>query len=344
MTTLRTPARSTKEQTDLSQRARFGYDTDFRGFLQHGIAENLRPMPTGVQARALGVGNQTGGGYLVGEEFEAVVLQRLDLYSVMRGAATINTTRTGASLTTPIVDDTSVEGSLLSEFAGAAESDPTVGVGALPSYAYVSGIVKVSLQLLQDAGPDVEDLLSDLFARRIARITNRHFTVGTGANQPWGVATQAAVGVSAATGQTATVTIDDLLNLQNGVDAAHRFSGNAAYMMHEDTLTAVQKLADSNGRPIVRSWRERSQRVAVIDNYTVIVNPHMATMAAGQRSILFGDFSNYVIRDVQGAALLRFGELYIAQGQIGFLLVSRHSGQLMKAGGVPVAAYINSAT
>jgi HK97 family phage major capsid protein len=78
--------------------------------------------------------------------------------------------------------------------------------------------------------------------------------------------------------------------------------------------------------------------------YQVVINDDVAAMAASAKSILFGDFSTYFIRDVQGVELYRIADKYIESGQVGFVAFSRHDGVLVNAGTNPVKYYANSAT
>ncbi len=67
-------------------------------------------------------------------------------------------------------------------------------------------------------------------------------------------------------------------------------------------------------------------------------------MAASAKSILFGQLSKYLIRDVKAFQLLRFDEVYAGNLQVGFMGFSRHDGHLLDAGTHPVKAYINAAS
>ena len=70
----------------------------------------------------------------------------------------------------------------------------------------------------------------------------------------------------------------------------------------------------------------------------------MPTMAANAKSVLFGDMSAYLIRDIMNVTLFRFDDsAFITKGQIGFLAWSRADGKLV-SGGQPVKYYQNSAT
>ena len=67
-------------------------------------------------------------------------------------------------------------------------------------------------------------------------------------------------------------------------------------------------------------------------------------MAANAKSVLFGDFNRYIIRDVMDLMLVRFGELYMGSGQIGFTAFARADANLQDAGMHPVRWFANSAT
>jgi HK97 family phage major capsid protein len=65
-------------------------------------------------------------------------------------------------------------------------------------------------------------------------------------------------------------------------------------------------------------------------------------MAANAKSIAFGDFSYYTVRDVMAASLFRFTDsAYTKLGQVGFLQWSRHGGNLLDVAAVKL--YQNSA-
>jgi HK97 family phage major capsid protein len=50
-------------------------------------------------------------------------------------------------------------------------------------------------------------------------------------------------------------------------------------------------------------------------------------MAADVKSIYFGDFSKFIVRDVMQITLLRLVELYAGSGQVGFVAFSRHDSR-----------------
>lgn len=62
----------------------------------------------------------------------------------------------------------------------------------------------------------------------------------------------------------------------------------------------------------------------------------MPEIAAGAKSIAFGDFSYYWIADRQGRSFKRLGELFAPTGQVGFLGSQRVDGRLVLGEAVKV--------
>jgi HK97 family phage major capsid protein len=75
----------------------------------------------------------------------------------------------------------------------------------------------------------------------------------------------------------------------------------------------------------------------------ITINQDVANMAANARSILFGDFSGYYIRDVMAMEMYRFTDSAFARnGQVGFLAMLRSGGNLIDVNKVRV--FVNAAT
>jgi HK97 family phage major capsid protein len=286
------------------------------------------------------------GGFTVATEVAQSVLQNLKAFGGMRDVANVIQTAQGNPINFPTSDGTSEVGEILAENASATDLDPTFGVRTLSVFKYSSKVVTVPYELLQDTSVDVEAMVRARLATRIGRITNAHFTTGTGSGQPNGVITATSVGKTGATGQTLTVTYDDLVDLQHSVDPAYRALNNEKFMMNDLTLRSIRKLKDSQNRPIFVPGYETGVPGGMPDTLLgtpVVINQDVPVMAANAKSILFGDFSFYTIRDVMEVTLFRFTDsAFTRKGQVGFLAWSRHGGQMIDVGAVKF--YQNSAT
>lgn len=293
------------------------------------------------EARALATGTDAAGGYLIPEGFRRQLEEAMKAFGGMREAAFVFGTETGNPLPMPTVNDTTNKGAILAENTQVTEQDVTFGSLTLDAYTYTSKLIRVPFQLLQDNAFDLQAYLARALGERIARITNEHFTTGTGTSQPRGVVVASTAGKTGTTGQTTSIIYDDLVDLEHSVDPAYR--RGAIFMANDSSIKVVKKLKDSDGRPL---WVPgiAVREPDTILGYRYVVNQDVASMAANAKSVLFGDFSKYLIRDVLGITMVRLNERYADYLQVGFMAYSRHDGDLLDAGTNPIKHYANSAT
>lgn len=289
---------------------------------------------------------QSQGGYTVPTEVAQQVADALKAYGGVRPVADVITTSGSNPINFPTSDGTAETGELIAENTTATAADPSFGVVTLTTYKFSSKIVAVPFELLQDSAVDMESFVRNRLAVRLGRVQNTYFTTGTGSSQPNGVVTAAASGKVGSTGQTLTVISDDLIDLVHSVDPAYRALGNCRFMMNDSSLKVIRKIKDTAGRPIfIPGWDGLSGSMSdTLLGYPVQINQDVAVMAANAKSILFGDFSFYKIREEMGVTLFRFDDsAYIKLGQIGFLAWVRAGGNLADVGGC-LKYYQNSAT
>jgi HK97 family phage major capsid protein len=305
-----------------------------RSVLQ-GQYQNLGP-----EERALAVGTGAAGGFTVPQDFFNKMTDAMKSFGCMYECSTILPTDTGASLPMPTSNDTQNKGRIIGENVPANTNvDPAFGQKTLGAYIYTSDIVLVPVGLLQDSAFDLETWLATKLGERIGRIGNEHFTIGDGVNKPRGIITDASVGKVGVTGQTTSVTFEDLLDLEHAVDPAYR--AKAKFKFHDTTLKAIKKLKDSQGRPLFLpgvAYKEPD----TINGFGYWINQDMPIMAAGAKSIAFGVMESYYIRLVKNPITVRFGEKYMDSFQIGFATFQRQDGLYLNAGTNPIALYQNS--
>jgi HK97 family phage major capsid protein len=100
-------------------------------------------------------------------------------------------------------------------------------------------------------------------------------------------------------------------------------------MMHDNVLLAIRKLQDTLGRPIF----SESYIVGEPDRlfgYPVIINNSMASsIATTAKTVLFGDFSKYIIRDALDVQIVRLDERYAEYGQVAFTAFLRTDAKVL---------------
>lgn len=318
--------------------------SEFTSFVKNGWAG----VPAGTTriSNAQTVGTNSEGGYAVSPEIQAVIIESMKAFGGMRAVADSIRTMTGANIPYPTGDATGEVGEQLDESSTAADLDTAFGVVNLPAFVFSSKTITVSNQLLQDAFIDIEAYVKKVLSVRIARILNTKFTTGAGTTTPYGVAAAATSGAVGATGTTLTVVYDKLIDLQHSVNPEYRSLPNVGFMMNDATVAILRKLKDGNSRPIFVPGYEVATDTRAPDSILgspIFVNNDVAVMAANAKSILFGAFSKYMIRDVMDLVLYRFTDsAYARKNQTAFLGFQRHGGTLLDTAAIKY--YQNSAT
>ncbi len=320
-----TPPNGQPVPYEQTEQRRAAHSKAFRNYLATGNAAELRTYAP------MGVGSSGAGQEYVPQSFFSQLESALKTFGGVREVATVLPTSTGNDLILPTSNDTSNAGELVAENDPVGQVNPTTGRVILNAYKYSTKAVQVSIELIQDSEFDIESYISKIFAERIGRITNLHFTTGDGSAKPRGIVAAATAGPTAAS-QTA-ITYDDLVELEHSVDAAYR--KGARFQFADAALKSVKKLKDSDGRPL---W---VPGVAVKSPDTILgyefnVNQDIAAPAAGTKSVLFGQLSKYVVRAVREITVQRLNELYAMNGQVGFIGFARYDGDLIDAGTHPV--------
>lgn len=312
-------------------------------YMRHG--NNVTAEQATAIRNAMSTTTPAEGGFTVPSEVAKMVVDALKAFGGMREVAEIIPTESGAALSYPTSDGTAEVGEIVAENAAASAGDVVFGSAALNPFKYSSKKIALPVELIQDSGIDVVAFVINRLATRLGRITNQHFTVGTGISQPWGLVARASSGRVGATGQTVTVTYDDLVDLEHSVNSAYR--RGARFMMADSSVKVVRKIKDTAGRPIFTPSYDAGGTAAAFDmllGRPLTINDDVAAMAANAKSIVFGDLSQYKIRDVNGSySIRRFDDSAFAlNGQVGFCGWMRTGGNLMDTAAVKF--YQNSAT
>lgn len=285
------------------------------------------------------------GGYTVATEFSRALIEALKAGGSVRSVASTIQTSTGAQMLFPTTDATAEEGEIVGQNTAVTVGETTFGQASLDVYKYSSKSIALPFELLQDSMFDIEAYIKRLLALRLGRIQDKHHVIGTGTTQPYGVVTKSTLGKTGTTGQTTSVTYDDLVDLEHSVDPAYR--NGARYMMHDSTLKALRKIKDTQNRPIFVPGYETGNPGGAPDRLLgreIVINQYMPVMAANAKSILFGDFSKYLVRDVMDVTLFRMTDsAFTLKGQVGFVAFCR-SGANMVDNGQAIRHYANSAT
>ncbi len=294
------------------------------------------PLPAVVNA--LQIGTDSEGGYLVPDEYERTLVEALEEENIFRQLAKVIQTSSG-DRKIPVVA-TKGTASWIDEEGAYTESDDSFGQVSIGAYK-LGTMIKVSEELLNDSVFDLESYISREFARRIGAKEEEAFFTGDGSGKPLGILAAtggAEIGVTAVS--STAVTADELMDLFYSLKSPYR--KNAVWVLNDSTIKAIRKLKDNNGQYLWQPSLVAGTPDTILGR-PVKTSAYMPAIAAGAKTVAFGDFSYYWIADRQGRSFKRLNELYAANGQVGFLGSQRVDGKMILAEAVKVLAQKASA-
>lgn len=264
-----------------------------RATLKAGVAQTAETRAQTTTAAA--------GGYTVPTELANQIIKSMAAWGPMydENVCTTITTSSGNAITIPTVNDVATavvkhtEGTALTDDGG---SDATFGQKQLDAYVFDTEWIKFSFELAQDSIFNMEALLGELLGERLGRRANVELTTGDGTGDPNGIVTASSLGKTAAA--VAAVTFDEIIDLYHSVDPAYRMSPKARFMFNDLTLAAIRKLKDGNGAYIWSMGDVRNGVEGSVLGKPYSINQAMASLATGNKTMLFGDFGKYFVRKV----------------------------------------------
>ncbi|HCS73341.1 MAG TPA: phage major capsid protein [Clostridiales bacterium] len=282
-------------------------------------------------ANALQIGTDSEGGYLVPDEFEKTLIESLEEENIFRQLANIITTSSGDKKI-PVVASKGTA-SWVDEEGNIPESDDAFSQVSIGAYKLAT-MIKVSEELLNDSVFNLERYIAKEFARRIGAKEEEAFFIGDGTGKPTGILNAtggASVGVT--TASATAITIEELMDLFYSLKSPYR--KNATWLTNDATVKAIRKLKDGSGNYL---WQPSitAGTPDTILNRPVKTSAYVPIIAAGAKTIAFGDIGYYWIADRQGRSFQRLNELYAANGQVGFRATQRVDGKLILAEAIKV--------
>ena len=289
------------------------------------------PMPN--VTNALQIGTDSEGGYLVPDEYERTLVEALEEENVFRQMAKVIQTSSG-DRKIPVVASKGTA-SWIDEEGAFPESDDSFGQVSIGAYK-LGTMIKVSEELLNDSVFDLQSYISREFARRIGAKEEEAFFTGDGKGKPLGVLAATGGAETGVTAASATaVTADELIDLYYSLKSPYR--KKSVWVLNDSTIKSIRKLKDTNGQYLWQPSLTAGTPDTILGR-PVKTSAYMPAIAAGAKSIAFGDFSYYWIADRQGRSFKRLNELFAATGQVGFLASQRVDGRLILAEAVKVLA------
>lgn len=270
---------------------------------------------------SLAEGIDGSGGFLVPDEFEKQLIAGLESENVLRKISNVIQTRFDLKIPGVLSHGSA---SWVDEEGAITDTDDAFNQIVLKAYKMATRM-RVSDELLEDSGFDIESHIAKEFARRIGKLEEESFLTGDGIGKPMGLLNTAPV--SLITTESGSVSIDDVIDLMHGIGTLYR--ENSVWLMNESTVNALLKVKSAMGQNI---WLHsiKNEIPTKLLGSPVVVCDSMPAIEQGSRPILFGDFSYFWIGDRGKRSIKRLSELYATEGQVGFMASQRVDAKLIQ--------------
>jgi HK97 family phage major capsid protein len=290
-----------REDHDADDRSPEAERARCRQALRHFLANEEMPAnlarfvgaPTrgGSSNRSIGV----QGAFFVPTQV-AGLLQAAEPINILRSLVRVIQTSTGEKWEVPTYD-LQVEGEMVKPGANFIPSEAAVvefGKGSLESADFTSNLMGVGYNLVRDSEFDILGFIYNEALRRIDRRLLRAVTLNEDPYGPEGLLPVVPVGRELPAGRAAPEW-EDWVELYFSIPEEHRANGSV--VASEDVVKSFMKKLDPDGRPIwVPSMRDgEPDRFGGRPLRTL---PNMPSLAAGNKVMLWGDFSTYWLRQV----------------------------------------------
>lgn len=279
------------------------YGKAFRNYIRKGMEGGLEAL----QSKALSVGSDPDGGYLVTPTMSAKIVQSIFETSPIRQLASVETI---SSDSLELIDDhDQAAAGWTSETGAITETNtPTFAKRNIPTHELFAQ-PKATQKLVDDAAIDIESWLSGKIADIFGRKENTAFVSGNGVGQPRGILTYAA-GTNwgqiqqIASGTSGAVTADAIISLFYSLKDA--YSKRANFLMNRTVVQSIRLLKQATTNQYMWQPGLASGAPDTLMGVPVYMAADMPVAAANSLSIAVGDFgAAYQIVDRQGISILR---------------------------------------
>ena len=301
----------------------------FESYVRAGEASGLRAL----ESKAMTIGSNPDGGYLVPPEIETTIGQRLTAISPIRGIAGQRTI-SGNVYKKPFMTAGPAVGWVGETDARTQTGTPTLDELSFPAMELYA-MPAATATLLEDSAVNIDQWLAQEVEQVFAAQEGTAFVTGDGSNKPkgflayttvdnasWSWGNIGYVASGAAGAFPASNPSDVLVDLIYSVNAGYRQNG--AFVMNRKTQSAIRKFKDTQGGYL---WQPPAVAggKATLMTFPVIEAEDMPDIAANSLSIAFGDFARgYLVVDRAGVSVLR--DPYSAKPYVLFYTTKRVGG------------------
>ena len=317
----------------------------FEAYVRAGETASLRAL----EQKALSVGSNPDGGYLVPPEIETMIGARLTAISPIRSIAGVRTI-SGNVYKKPFMTAGPAVGWVGETDARAQTSSPTLDELSFPAMELYA-MPAATATLLEDSAVNIDQWIAQEVEQVFAAQEGTAFVTGDGSNKPkgfldyttvdndswtWGNIGYIASGAAGAF--PGSDPSDVLVDLIYAVNAGYRQNG--AFVMNRKTQSVIRKFKDTGGSYLWQPPAVAGGRASLM-TFPVVEAEDMPDIAADSLSIAFGDFNRgYLVVDRAGVSVLR--DPYSAKPYVLFYTTKRVGGGVQDFDAIKVLKFAAS--
>lgn len=311
--------------------ARAVFDASIIG--QHSITADQQKALAAVTAeyKALGISNDTTGGYLAPIEYIREIIKGVTDVSPARSLARVRQTASKA-ITIPKRTGQFAAQWVADQGTKSETDGLRYGMWEIPTHEMYA-LIDISNQNLEDSAFNMEAEINFEATEQFAVAEGAAFVSGNGVGKPLGFLDAASGLAENVSGSASTIADADgqangLLSLKYALKTA--YARNATWALNRTTLGSVRKLKDGDKSYI---WMPGiAGQPSTIDGDPYVEVPDMPSEGAGAYPIAYGDFARaYTLVDRIQMEMLRDPYTQATSGNIRFIFRRRLGGQVTLA-------------
>jgi HK97 family phage major capsid protein len=319
------PMRGGETKSEFSPAVQSQYTKAFCNYLRKGMDAGLEAM----ELKALSVGTDADGGYLVTHAMSANIVKTVTENSPMRALASVETISTDAL---ELIQDYDAAASGWTTETGAVSDSttPQIGKKSIPVFELYAQ-PKATQKLIDDSAVDIESWLAEKVSDSFLTKENTAFISGNGTSQPKGILTYAAGTAwgqiqQVNSGTAATVTADGIVNLFYALK--EEYAQRASFLMNRSVIQSVRLLKEATTNQYLWQPGLAAGAPDTLLGVPVMQAADMPVAAASSLSIAVGDFARgYQIVDRIGIRILR--DPYTEKPFVKFYTTKRVGGDVV---------------
>jgi HK97 family phage major capsid protein len=317
----------------------------FDAYVRRGESAPLREL----ELKAMSIGSNSDGGYLVPNEIEQAIGQRLSTLSPIRNIASVQEV-SSAVYKKPFMTTGPAVGWVGETASRPQTSSPVLDELSFPAMELYA-MPAATPTLLDDAIVNIDQWLAGEVEQAFAEQEGTAFVTGDGDSKPtgflsytpvanaswvWGKVGYVASGTDGAF--AASNPSDVLVDLIYALRAGYRQNGS--FVMNRKTQAQVRKFKDSTGNYLWQPPAIAGGQASLM-TFPIVEAEDMPDIGSGTFSIAFGDFRRgYLVVDRQGVRVLR--DPYSAKPYVLFYTTKRVGGGIQDFDAIKLLKFAES--